>query len=98
MTPKSAPKRVAVIASIYRLRSHAQHFCDRLLVGYPYGGRWHRPNFEIASLYVDQRPSNDQSFDRAREFGFEVYPTMENILAMRRGKSSTRAMSSLRSA
>jgi hypothetical protein len=80
MTPKSAPKRVAVIASIYRLRSHAQHFCDRLLVGYPYGGRWHRPNFEIASLYVDQRPSNDQSIDRAREFGFEVYPTIAEAL------------------
>jgi hypothetical protein len=80
MTPKSAPKRVAVIASIYRLRSHAQHFCDRLLVGYPYGGRWHRPNFEIASLYVDQRPSNDQSLDRAREFGFEVYPTIAEAL------------------
>ena len=80
MTPKSAPKRVAVIASIYRLRSHAQHFCDRLLVGYPHGGRWHRPNFEIASLYVDQRPSNDQSIDRAREFGFEVYPTIAEAL------------------
>ncbi len=80
MSTKSAPIRVAVIASIYRLRSHAQHFCDRLLVGYPHAGKWHRPNFEIASLYVDQRPSNDQSIDRAREFGFEVYPSVAATL------------------
>lgn len=80
MPIKAAPKRVAVIASIYRYRSHAQHFCDRLLVGYPHGGQWHRPNLEIASLYVDQHPSNDQSADRAREFGFEIYPTITEAL------------------
>jgi hypothetical protein len=80
MTHQSAPLRVAVIASIYRYRSHAQHFCDRFLVGYPHAGRWHRPNIEIVSLYVDQHPSNDQSVDRAREFGFEIYPTVAEAL------------------
>jgi hypothetical protein len=80
MTQDNQPLRVAVIASIYRYRSHAQHFCDRLLVGYPRAGAWHRPNLTIASLYVDQRPSNDQSVDRAREFGFEVYPTVAEAL------------------
>lgn len=76
----STPLRVAVIASIYRYRSHAQHFCDRLLVGYPHAGRWHRPNMTIASLYVDQSPVNDQSIDRAREFGFSIYPTVAETL------------------
>lgn len=80
MTYKNQPLRVAVIASIYRYRSHAQHFCDRLLVGYPRAGEWHRPNMEIVSLYVDQRPSNDQSIDRAREFNFEVFPTIREAL------------------
>jgi hypothetical protein len=74
------PKRIAVIASIYRYLSHAQHFCDRFLVGYPVNGRWHRPNLEIVSLYVDQRPADDQSVDRAREFGFTVYPTIAQAL------------------
>lgn len=74
------PLRVAVIASIYRYLSHAQHFCDRLLVGYPVEGRWHRPNLEIVSLYVDQKPATDQSVDRAREFGFTVYPTIAEAL------------------
>ncbi len=80
-TPVSAhPKRIAVIASIYRYLSHAQHFCDRFLVGYPVAGQWHRPDMEIVSLYVDQQPLGDQSTDRAREFGFTVYPTIAEAL------------------
>jgi hypothetical protein len=78
---KAAPPiRIAVIASIYRYLSHAQHFCDRFLVGYPIDGRWHRPNAQIVSLYVDQQPVGDQSVDRAREFGFQVYPTIAEAL------------------
>ncbi len=80
MSSRPTPLRVAVIASIYRYRSHAQHFCDRLLVGYPVRGRWHRPKIDIVSLYVDQRPVDDQSVDRAREFGFDIYPSIAEAL------------------
>lgn len=72
--------RLAVIATIYRYLSHAQHFVDRFLVGYPIDGAWHRPNVEVVSLYVDQTPVADQSIDRAREFGFTVYPTIAEAL------------------
>ena len=72
--------RIAVIATIYRYLSHAQHFADRFLVGYPAEGRWHRPHTKIVSLYVDQKPEGDQSIDRAREFGFSVYPTIAETL------------------
>lgn len=80
MAVKNNPLRIAVIASIYRPRSHAQHFCDRWVVGYPRAGEWHRPNAVIASMYVDQKPVNDQSTDRAREFGFDVYPSIAQAL------------------
>lgn len=76
----TAPLRIAVITTIYRYLSHAQHLSDRLLVGYPRAGRWHRPNAQIVSLYVDQHPEGDQSADRAREFGFGVYPTVAEAL------------------
>src|SRR6266849_3538345 len=76
MTAASPPLCLAVIATIYRYRSHAQHFTDRFLIGYPREGRWHRPNVRVVALYVDQRPEGDQSADRAREFGFTVYPTI----------------------
>jgi len=75
-----ATKRIAVITTIYRYLSHAQHFADRFLVGYPRQGRWHRPNMKIASLYVAQRPEGEQGQDRAREFGFAVYPTIAEAL------------------
>jgi hypothetical protein len=73
-------KRVAVVSTIYVHLKHTQHFIDRLLVGYPYGGEWIRPDVEVVSLYVDQRPEGDQSLDRAREFGFDIYPTIAEAL------------------
>ncbi|HWC00447.1 MAG TPA: hypothetical protein VG672_27260 [Bryobacteraceae bacterium] len=73
-------KRIAVITTIYRYLSHAQHEADRFLVGYPINGKWHRPDMKIVSLYVDQKPEGDQSEARAREFGFNVYPTIAEAL------------------
>jgi len=74
------PKRLAIVTTIYRYLSHGQHMGDRFLVGYPYGGAWHRPNIKVVSLYVDQKPDGDLSGDRAREFGFTVYPTIAEAL------------------
>ncbi|MBL8291368.1 MAG: hypothetical protein JNN08_06005, partial [Bryobacterales bacterium] len=59
------PKRVAIIASIWRYLSHAQHMGDRFLIGYPLAGEWHKPGVEVVSLYVDQKPQGDQSEARA---------------------------------
>ena len=73
-------KRIAVITTIYRYLSHAQHFADRFLVGYPKEGSWRRPDMKVVSLYVDQKPEGEQSTDRAREFGFSVYPTIAEAL------------------
>ena len=78
--PNEAPKRLAVITTVYYYLSHAQHMADRFLVGYPWNGRWHRPNTKIVSLYVDQKPEGDQSDIRAQEFGFEVFPTIATAL------------------
>jgi hypothetical protein len=73
-------KRIAVIGSIYRYLSHVQHIADRFLVGYPLRGAWHRPDMKVVSLYIDQKPEGDQSGERAREFGFQVYPTIAEAL------------------
>jgi hypothetical protein len=78
--PAAPPKRIAILATIYRLQSHAQHMGDRFLVGYPYGGVWRRPNMRVVSLYVDQTPDGDLSAARAREFGFQLYPTIPEAL------------------
>jgi len=77
---QSQPKRIAIIGTIYRLQSHAQHMGDRFLVGYPYAGMWHKPDMKVVSLYVDQKPEGDLSGERAREFGLQVYPTVAEAL------------------
>src|ERR1043166_6091052 len=80
MLAQGQPKRIAIIATVYKYLSHAQHIGDRFLIGYPFGGEWHKPNVRVASLYVDQKPPDDLSENRAREFGFRVYPTIAEAL------------------
>jgi hypothetical protein len=82
-----APRqRIALIATIVRKYSHAQHFIDRFLEGYGWGGRWHRPNVDLVSLYVDQFPQGDLSRDREKRFGARIYPTIAEALT--RGAST----------
>jgi hypothetical protein len=76
----NSPIRVAIVTTVWRYLSHAQHIGDRLLIGYPVGGRWHKPPVQVVSLYVDQKPEGDQSGERAKEFGFTVYPTIAEAL------------------
>ena len=79
----SGRKRLAVITTEWRYRSHAWHMAERFLVGYPLGGHWHRPPIDVVSAYVDQKPQNDLSRKRAEEFGFPIYPSV--ALALRCG-------------
>lgn len=74
------PTRVAIITTIYRYLSHAQHMGDRFLIGYPLHGKWHKGDMKVVSLYVHQKPDGDQSQERAKEFGFSVYPSIAETL------------------
>jgi hypothetical protein len=76
----ASPKRIAIVATVYRYLSHAQHMGDRFLVGYPHEGAWHHPDMKVVSLYVDQKPQGDLSAARAKEFKFEVYPSIAEAL------------------
>ena len=73
-------RRLAIITTVWKYLSHAQHMGDRFLIGYPRDGRWHRPAFDVVSLYVDQRPDGDLSAQRSREHGFEIYPSIAEAL------------------
>ncbi len=80
MNEQQPDKRIAIVTTVWRYLSHAQHMGDRFLVGYPWDGRWHTSPLKVVSLYVDQHPEGDQSEARAKEFGFEVYPTIAEAL------------------
>jgi len=73
-------KKLAIVTTVWRYLTHAQHMGDRFLAGYPLRGRWHRPAMDVVALYVDQKPAGDQSVERAGSFGFKVYPTIAQTL------------------
>jgi hypothetical protein len=73
-------KRMAVVTTEWRYGNHAWHMAERFLVGYPSRGGWHRPGLQVVSAYVDQKPKNDLSAERAAEFGFTIYPTIAEAL------------------
>ena len=77
---ESPRKRLAVVTTSWRYRTHAWHMAERFLAGYPRQGRWHMPSIDVVSAYVDQRPDDDLSPGRAKEFGFTVYPTVAEAL------------------
>ncbi len=75
-----ARKKIAIIATVWTYLSHAQHMGDRFLVGYPRGGQWHKPEIDVVSLYVDQRPDGDLSAQRAATHGFTIYRSIAQAL------------------
>ena len=73
-------KKLAVVTTLWNYRSHAWHMAERFLHGYPLRGKWHRPEFDVVSAYVDQSPEGDLSKLRAKEFGFTIHPTIAEAL------------------
>ncbi|HZL90308.1 MAG TPA: hypothetical protein VFB96_18225 [Pirellulaceae bacterium] len=73
-------KRMAVVTTEWRYRSHAWHMAERFLHGYPRRGKWHRPPLDVVAAYVDQTPDGDLSSARAKEFDFPIYPTISEAL------------------
>ena len=75
--------KIAAVVTEHRRRSHAQHFVDRLLWGYPWHGRHHLPPMDLVALYTDQVPEGDLSRDRARQFpSMKIYPTIAEALTL----------------
>ncbi|MBC8116729.1 MAG: hypothetical protein H7062_20230, partial [Candidatus Saccharimonas sp.] len=73
-------KKLAVVTTLWNYRSHAWHMAERFLHGYPLRGKWHRPEIDVVSAYVDQSPEGDLSKLRAKEFGFTIHPTVAEAL------------------
>jgi hypothetical protein len=83
---KPAPKKVAVVASVYWYLSHAYHITGRFLDGYMKGDEHHFPEFGVASAYVEQVKANDLSRELAKEHGFRVSESIEDALTLGTGK------------
>ena len=83
---KPAPKKVAVLTSIYRYLSHSYHIAGRFLDGYMKGDEHHFPDFGVASCYVEQVGKNDLSRELAKEHNFRISDSIEDALTLGTGK------------
>ena len=74
--------QLALVTTIWDYRSHANHMGERFLNGYPRAGRWHRPEMDIAAVYVDQVNDEDLRRRRAETHGFEIFGTVAEALRL----------------
>ena len=80
--PQQRPK-IAALVSEFRKYSHGQNIVDRLLEGYGWESRHHRPALDVVSLYIDQFPESDLSREReARIDNLKIYPTIADALTL----------------
>lgn len=75
------PKRVAAVVTVYRPDSHADVIVSKILRGWNEDGGA-GPDLELASLYVDQRSTNDMSRRLSREHGFPICETIREALTL----------------
>src|SRR5687767_10292295 len=90
--PATGRKKLAVVTTEWRYRSHAWHMAERFLHGYPREGKWHKPPIDVVAAYVDQFPEGDLSRSRANEFGFPIYSTVAEALRNGTGKLAVDAV------
>lgn len=78
----SARKRIAFLGTEVRKHSHAQHFLDRLTLGYIWDGGWQQPRVDVASVFIDQFPEGDLARQRVQRHGLKLFPTIAEALTL----------------
>src|SRR5437879_2207352 len=79
-TPPRRPLRVAIVNSIFRLRSHAYHIVGRMVFGFQKDGLHHQPALEVVRMYDDQAPADDLGPSFCRRHGIELVKTPAEAL------------------
>lgn len=81
--PASAKPRVAFLGTVVKKHSHAQHFLDRHTLGYTWNGGWQEPRIEVASVYVDQFPEEeDLARSRIARHKLKQFPSIAEALTL----------------
>ncbi len=75
-------KKIAFLGTEVRTHSHAQHFLDRLTLGYGWRGAWQDPRVEVASVYIDQFPKGDLARERVARHDLRLFPRIADALTL----------------
>jgi hypothetical protein len=83
--PAGRPKRkLAALCTVYHYLSHAYHIVGRFIDGFVvHDGRGlHHPDFEIASLFIEQIHDDDLGRAKAKRHGVRLCPTIADALTL----------------
>jgi hypothetical protein len=75
-------KKVAFLGTEVRTHSHAQHFLDRMTLGYGWRGAWQLPRVEVASVFIDQFPNGDLGRERVKRHKLNLVPSIAEALTL----------------
>jgi hypothetical protein len=91
---RSARPKIAAITTAYHYLSHAYHIVGRFLDGFDLhtGQGLHQPDFDVASLFIEQTPANDLGRDKARRHDVRLSPTVADALTLGTGKLAVDAV------
>ena len=78
----SQRKKIAFLGTECRVHSHAQHFLDRLTLGYGWRGGWQQPRVDVASVFIDQFPEGDLARERIKRHNLKLFPTIAEALTL----------------
>jgi hypothetical protein len=84
--PEAPRKKIALIGTVVRKHSHAQHFIDRHALGYTWDGQWQKPRVDLASLYIDQFPEGDLARSRAKRYNIPLHTSITDALTLGTGR------------
>jgi hypothetical protein len=87
-TNAGARPRLAALATTYHYLSHAYHIVGRFFDGFDLhdGNGLHTPEFEIASVFIEQTPPDDLGRAKAKRHGARLSPSISDALTLGTGK------------
>ncbi|MBT5020122.1 MAG: hypothetical protein HON04_15420 [Planctomicrobium sp.] len=74
--------RIAFLGTVVKKHSHAQHFLDRMTLGYTWNGRWQDPRVDVAGVYIDQFPEDDLGKQRVKKHNLTLYSSIADALTL----------------
>lgn len=78
---KVPPKSVAAVVTVYRYNSHADVILGKILEGWKQDGG-PGPALKLASLYVDQYPSEDLARKTCEKHGVPIFDSIEKAITV----------------
>jgi hypothetical protein len=84
--------KIAAVVTEYRKYSHAQHICDRFLMGYGWENEHHHPEgMDLVSIYIDQEAEGHLGRGRAAEYPqMTIYESVAEALCLGGGPGRNR--------